>query len=1162
MFIYLSKKIKIAIPNPVQLNSLSWSRDKGWIGVGGEDGLLKVIKLDDKDDHGRNNLTMNQTLPGHNGAVKVITWNEQYRKLTTSDQYGLIIVWMLYKGQWYEEMINNRNKSVVVDMQWTSDGSQICIAYKDGHVIVGGVKGNRIWRKDVKLTLCQVEWSPNGKSILFGTEKGEVKAYDNSGNLVATLDIPCLDGLSEAKLVTMTWYDGRFGYMDTDAPVLAICYEVGRMQLMRSEKDHAPILVDAYMKIVCARWNNNGTVLAVAGSQDTGDTTTCAVQFYTPHGEHLRTLKVPGKVISAISWEVGGLKLAITVDHFIYFSNVRPDYRWGYFNGTVVYAFNKQERADHCVVFWDIKMNGRTVKYVKNLIGIAACGEYCVLSTKANDNSGQYILILCNAIGTPIMSKYIDVEPVFMEMSKTHVVVASHSCGYIWNFAQTKASETKTSKKRDEKIFHIDDSPTGGKDTDPVKFKKSKQDTRDPICAICVSDQMLMIGRESGTLHQYPLPKGNLDVKHVLNCRPARISLNCNSTRLAVIDIEGVLTFFDTQVKRTNQETGQVQYGEHIASFERKDVWDMMWADDNPELFAMMERSYMYIFRDLDPEEPIPSNSYISHFSNLQVESVNIDGVMKSPETPTNEHYFTREIKSLRDTRALLDTVTIEDAYSYIEQNPHARLWRLLAESALLQLDLDIADKAFVRCKDLQGIEFVQKLVKFDDENKQKAQVNAYFQKFGDAQDLYLEMDRVDLAVAMREKLGDWVRVIRLLKSKGGSSNDNDKLLKQAWANLGHYYFDRQQYEEANKMYTNGGHFEGRVECCYRLEDWHCLSELVYMLPEEHELLLNLGKKLASVGMCSQAVNAYVKAGNIQEAINVCVHLNQWDQAVALANQHNVKEINALLAKYASHYLSKGKRVEAIELYRQANHFLDTAKYLFELAESVSSRGDPLMCKKLYVLGAVQVEEYHESKTSSSDHTKSTLDNLLDDDALDGSYSKIIEGAWRGAEAYHFFMLAQRQLYSGKHSDAIRTAMRVCDYDDILDPLKVYSVLALAAVATGNFGLCSKAFIKLESISEGKMRLHEQIEALALTIFRNNAPKDKASDVLQCPKCSTNNPDWTTSCSSCDYAFLPSIASGRSMVFLEYWICGCCKHRATEEEIRGYDFCPLCHCSV
>ncbi len=35
-------------------------------------------------------------------------WNDSFQKLTTSDESGLIIVWMLHKGMWFEEMINNR----------------------------------------------------------------------------------------------------------------------------------------------------------------------------------------------------------------------------------------------------------------------------------------------------------------------------------------------------------------------------------------------------------------------------------------------------------------------------------------------------------------------------------------------------------------------------------------------------------------------------------------------------------------------------------------------------------------------------------------------------------------------------------------------------------------------------------------------------------------------------------------------------------------------------------------------------------------------------------------------------------------------------------------------------------------------------------------------
>ena len=115
-------------------------------------------KNEDNNEKGKNktkgvaapsNLSMNQTLEGHNGSVMCVTWNANYRKLSTSDQNGLIIVWMLHKGTWFEEMINNRNKSVVRDMKWTADGQKICIVYEDGAVIVGSVDGNRLWGKEL-----------------------------------------------------------------------------------------------------------------------------------------------------------------------------------------------------------------------------------------------------------------------------------------------------------------------------------------------------------------------------------------------------------------------------------------------------------------------------------------------------------------------------------------------------------------------------------------------------------------------------------------------------------------------------------------------------------------------------------------------------------------------------------------------------------------------------------------------------------------------------------------------------------------------------------------------------------------------------------------------------------------------------------------------------
>ena len=56
-----------------------------------------------------------------------------------------------------------------------------------------------------------------------------------------------------------------------------------------------------------------------------------------------------------------------------------------------------------------------------------------------------------------------------------------------------------------------------------------------------------------------------------------------------------------------------------LVRFERKDVWDMKWASDNPDLFAMMEKTRMYIFRHLEPEEPILSAGYICKFEDLEI---------------------------------------------------------------------------------------------------------------------------------------------------------------------------------------------------------------------------------------------------------------------------------------------------------------------------------------------------------------------------------------------------------------------------------------------------------------------------------------------------------------------------------------------------------------
>jgi WD repeat-containing protein 35 len=1228
MFIYLSKKI--AIPNNINLACVSWNSEQGWIACGGENGMLKVLKLDggqggapSKGGKGTasaaastgSNLSMNQTLEGHNGAVCVSTWNENYRKLTTSDENGLIIVWMLHKGMWFEEMINNRNKSVVRDMKWTGDGQKICIVYEDGAVIVGSVDGNRLWGKELELELCHVEWSPDGRQILFGTTSGEVQLFDNQGHFLSKIPILAVPPGSGAQIVGLLWYNGNFGFVEPNCPTLAVCYDNGRVQISRDILDDEPVLIDTGMTACTMRWNTNGSVLAIAGSKDVqlpdgGSKVAHMIQFYSPFGAHLRTLKVPGNKIAGISWEGGGLRLALAVDSFIYFANIRPDYKWGYFANTLVYSFQKPERVENCVAFWDTETDERHIKYVKSLISIRAAGEHCVFATRTDDGSGQYILILCNAIGSPVDSKYIDVEPVVVAMTPFHVVVCSHDVVYVWQYRTAVAKLTSLQETSNfnegshlrradgrEQAFHIDQAPSLS--DDPRKLRNvDTAATNDPIACVCASASVLIVARSSGTVHKYALPHITLESKHVLKCRPELIALNCTNTRLSVIDINGILTLFDlvenTQSdamsklpfnsggnSNNNSNSNSNSNGEQpkdgtVADFSRKDAWDMVWSDDNPELFACMQKTLMYVFRGIHPEEPVTSYGYLCHFSDLCIKAIQIDDVMRTPEHPEKYSIVNFETKSLRDTRDLLSTVPIQEAHNFIDDNPHPRLWRILAESALEQLNFLMADKAFVKCRDYQGIQFVKRLKLLNDANKQRAEVCAYFRRFDEAESIYLKMDQKDLAVELRMRLGDWFRVVQLIQSGAG----DDKLLQTSYANIGHYYADRQKWEKAYKYYSKAKDLPALVHCAYMLDDYQSLEKLVDRIPDGSDYLMDVGAKFQSVGLCSMAVSAYLKRGDPKAAIDCCVLLNQWEQAVDLAQEHKFQQIETLLTKYASHLLQKDKIFHAVELYRKAGRHTEAARLLAKLAGQAKDTGvNPLRAKQLYLLAAMEVEKYKQKTFSaagagadmstaagSTMSAQATLATLISHDAVVGG-EKHLEDAWHGVEAYHFWLLSQRQLYAGDSDAAMKTALRLQEYDDVLDPKDIYSLIALSTYYSSYFGQCSKAFTRLESMEDVKEEQREKYRKLALAIFVRHAPEDPIAKKQACPgkRCEGKVNDWDVDCGECGMHFKACIISGRAVLGRDkdmVYTCTTCKHSMYESELGKYVHCPLCHASL
>lgn len=523
------------------------------------------------------------------------------------------------------------------------------------------------------------------------------------------------------------------------------------------------------------------------------------------------------------------------------------------------------------------------------------------------------------------------------------------------------------------------------------------------------------------------------------------------------------------------------------------------------------------------------SSAYLCSFRGLEVRAVHLDDLTNDPETPRSDLVQTFETQALRETRERLASSGAAEASAYVEQHPHPRLWRSVADAALQKLDFPLADKAFVHCQDYMGVQLVKRLKLLDDAKKQAAEVAAYFNRFDEAERIYCDLDRRDLALQLRSNIGDWAKVVKLAQQGGG----DDATLMQAWRRIGDEHAEAGRMDKAAQFYAQAQDNEALVDACYRNGDYEGLTKLCSDLPGGTPLLVDIGRKLGSVGMVGEAADALVKGGEVSEAIELCFAQHQYHSATALAHRQNCyPALQTALKQYATQLIESGQTLCAVELYRKASQHTEAARLLSRLAADVgAARNNPLRAKKLFVAAALEVERMRQSMLSGqapqggTQAAAQTLQSLVSQDNATGG-DKWLESSWRGAEAYHFLLLAQRQLHSGRMVDAMRTALRLREYESILPAEEVYSLIALAAFHAKHYGQCSRAFMRLQQLAATPAQIAETAK-LALSIFTRNPPDDPASPPLECPNCDAAITDCDSSCSDCGAFFAACVVSGK-----------------------------------
>jgi WD repeat-containing protein 35 len=154
----------------------------------------------------------------------------------------------------------------------------------------------------------------------------------------------------------------------------------------------------------------------------------------------------------------------------------------------------------------------------------------------------------------------------------------------------------------------------------------------------------------------------------------------------------------------------------------------------------------------------------------------------------------------------------------------------------------------------------------------------------------------------------------------------------------------------------------------------------------------------------------------------------------------------------------------------------------------------------------------------------------------------------------------------------MRTAIRCSEFKDVLEPYDIFSLIALAAYHCGYFGVCSKAFVKLETVhatsssssrdamssisnssdtntTQQQQHKADVIQSLAVNIFTKYPPLDNDPLDQQLHACLNEGKPFQ----ACTVTGQLMTSKTRAIM------CKTCRHFAIERELQDITHCPMCY---
>ena len=928
--------------------------------------------------------------------------------------------------------------------------------------------------------------------------------------------------------------------------------------------------------------------------------------FYDIKGELIKRFVCPCHV-NSFSWG-NSSTIALASDKYIYLSFVKYKYKWTYFNETIVFSYLLSDNK-YNIIFLDTINSTKQCKLVYNLINVLSSDFYCLILYEKEEE--QYSFMITNCFCNVLDTKQCPIKPIYYSMNNEFIVITDNDYIYVLQYKgyvkpkiegnniektikqsdlgmSTKIRYNLSMNKLDQKsmnefCFFVDEDLNPGINYEFNNFSHRKN-AKNQISNIYLSSTFnLYVGKTNGIINKYNLYLMTLEKKFKIDENLKYFGLSPFEKYFWCINNNDYLSVYN--LEKENPEK---------LNYYQKEVWDIKWCKrDEEEInedildFAIIQKNRLFFIKDLKQEgEMQKCIDYLGTYFNNEVIAIKIEKLNNDRNNDFFEgkdYIIKYENKALKEFKEILENdekTDLKEAFDYAQKNPCNTFYSLLTKKALDKLDFDTAQKTMLQTGDFEGLEFLKNVKNIEDDELKKAEILQYNSNFDEASNRYNKMNRGDLNLAMQMKLGKWDKVTDIMSKN--SQNSKDENLKMAYNNYADELMEKKEYDKAEENYEKAGNIQGLTNVYFAKEEYNKAADMLEVIPEEDEYLEEIGDKFRGIGMCDEAVKAYIKHGNINKAMETYVANNKWGEAIELSRQNDFLNMEQLTNKFSSEFIKSGRKFDLVELYNKANMKTEVNKYLIEIAKDMRKiRLSPLIIKKIYVLAALELERYKSQISDSQVNSEEHIHNSFSEEnknkektekkKLNNNYSskdidRILFNQWRGAEAFHFYMLCQVQLYNKKFKEACKTVIRLTLYEKEIGTEEVYQLIALCAYLNKCFKICSKALCILKNLKDININRRLRYKELAESIFLKYGPKNIDEKFFVCPNkdCKQLVSEYDVYCKNCGNNFSGCVLSGASIFDHHYFKCKQCHHKTKKSEVKKNPInnCPLCHVSL